>query len=306
MSLRISLLCLAVSFLLLPVCAQSTASYDGLVQEGNRQLQAGNLTDALAAGNQAIALDRGRWQGYALAGGALMNLKRYEEAADSLSKAIDRAPSDKQAALRELRKQCALSEAGTGVSQTLPKVETPPKAATSATQAEIVLWKSIESSSNQTDFQEYLKQYPNGTFAGLAQVHLSQLQAEDSRRKQQEEELGKQRAAIAKSIYNAGASFIVNYEGLITNSIAEGKLTITPNGVVYSGEGKPPHHAFSASCADLTWSKGGRGTVRFLLKSTNVKISLFPRNHAEESESVVADPQNEVLKTLQAYCGERN
>jgi hypothetical protein len=32
----------------------------------------------------------------------LTNLKRYEEAADTLSKAIERAPEPKQAALRDL------------------------------------------------------------------------------------------------------------------------------------------------------------------------------------------------------------
>jgi hypothetical protein len=48
MMLRISLLCLALSFSLPPVCAQSTQSYDSLVQEGNRQLQAGNLRSLCA------------------------------------------------------------------------------------------------------------------------------------------------------------------------------------------------------------------------------------------------------------------
>ena len=41
-----------------------------------------------------------------------MNLKRYEEAADQLSQAIQHAPDSKQPGLRDLRKQCLLAESG--------------------------------------------------------------------------------------------------------------------------------------------------------------------------------------------------
>ena len=41
-----------------------------------------------------------------------------------------------------------------------------------ADQAEIVFWESIRNSTNRADFEEYLKQYPNGTFAGLARNRL--------------------------------------------------------------------------------------------------------------------------------------
>jgi hypothetical protein len=36
----------------------------------------------MASGEAAIKMNADRWEGYALAGGALMNLKRYEEAAE--------------------------------------------------------------------------------------------------------------------------------------------------------------------------------------------------------------------------------
>ena len=36
------------------------------------------------------------------------------------------------------------------------------------TQAEIVLWKSIESANSPADFQAYLSQYPDGAFTVLA------------------------------------------------------------------------------------------------------------------------------------------
>jgi tol-pal system protein YbgF len=132
------------------------------------QLQAGSAEQAVSSGRSAIKMSAGRWEGYALAGGALMNLKRYEEAADTLSKAIERAPEAKQPALRDLRRQCLLAESGS------PAVANAPAQATATSQAEVVLWKSIENSGNLADFQSYLDRYPQGAFAVLAQRHLAE------------------------------------------------------------------------------------------------------------------------------------
>jgi Protein of unknown function (DUF1566) len=94
-------------------CAAHAASdYDAFIAQGNALLQAGNADQALNSGEAAIKLRADRWEGHALAGGALMNLKRYEDAADALSRAIDRAPESKQPALRDQRRQCLLAESG--------------------------------------------------------------------------------------------------------------------------------------------------------------------------------------------------
>lgn len=90
--------------------AQTISSYDALIQQGNTQLKAGNADQALSVGQSAVKIDADRWEGYTLIGGALMKLKRNEEGADALSKAIDRAPEDKQHPLRDLRRQCLASE----------------------------------------------------------------------------------------------------------------------------------------------------------------------------------------------------
>jgi tetratricopeptide (TPR) repeat protein len=92
--------------------AQAAPDYDAFITQGNALLKAGNAVQALNAGEGAIKFRADRWEGYALAGGALMNLKRYEDAADALSKAIDRAPDSKQPALRDQRRQCLLAESG--------------------------------------------------------------------------------------------------------------------------------------------------------------------------------------------------
>jgi hypothetical protein len=104
------LACLGLLSLIVCAVAQSSPDYDALVQQGKAQLQAGNNDAALASANAAIKLDTTRWQAYAVAGGALINLKRYEEAADQFGHAIDKAPEGKQAGLRDLRRQCLSAE----------------------------------------------------------------------------------------------------------------------------------------------------------------------------------------------------
>jgi tetratricopeptide (TPR) repeat protein len=150
--------------------AQANSQYDQLVQIGKSQLQAGNADQALASGEAAVKLDPERWEAHALAGGALMNLKRYEEATDHLSRAIELAPAEKQTGLRNLRKQCVLAEGGVS-----PAAPAPQPVTVATTQAEIVLWKSIENSSRQSDFDTYLQQYPKGAFVSLAHSHITEL-----------------------------------------------------------------------------------------------------------------------------------
>ena len=127
-------LCLALA--LMAGASNSSAraapgGYDALITQGNALLQAGSDDQALNSGEAAIKIKADRWEGYALAGSALMHLKRYEDAADALSKAIDRAPESKQHALRDLRRQCLLAESGypaaasTSVPATTSQAEAP-------------------------------------------------------------------------------------------------------------------------------------------------------------------------------------
>jgi len=104
---RIALVIVLLGWFACNACfAQVTANYDGLVQEGKAQLQAGNNDAALASANAAIQLDATRWEAYAVAGGALINLKRCSEAETELNEAITRAPEAKQSGLVGLVQQC--------------------------------------------------------------------------------------------------------------------------------------------------------------------------------------------------------
>jgi len=92
--------------------APVTLDYDTTIKQGTALLQTGSGDLALASGEAAIRAAPGRWEGHALLGRSLLSLKRYEPAADSLSKAIELAPQSEQPALRDLRRQCLLAEAG--------------------------------------------------------------------------------------------------------------------------------------------------------------------------------------------------
>jgi tetratricopeptide (TPR) repeat protein len=281
-----------------PGFAQATDKYETLVQTGKGQLQAGDAGQALASGEKAIKLSPGRWEAYALAGGALMNLKRYEDAADRFSKAIDLAPEGKQSGLRELRKQCALAEAGVGT-PTTPISPTTSAPVASTTQAEVVVWKSIENSASITDFQAYLNQYPNGAFASMAQAHIDQIQSQE---KQREDSIRAQQAAqqsAREQVWEAGVTFKVdhNHGGLKQWMGADGTLNISPRGVAYSEAGKFPDHKFSAPCSDITWSTTIGPGVRIDVRSTKVGWRLSPYGDKQQLDLI--------FQTLTRYCGSR-
>jgi hypothetical protein len=82
-------------------------------------------------------------------------------------------PFSAQQTLRELRRQCLVAEPGRASSSGAESA--PSSAASAPTQAEIVLWKTIEHSETPQDYEAYLKQYPNGAFTALANAHLQQL-----------------------------------------------------------------------------------------------------------------------------------
>jgi tetratricopeptide (TPR) repeat protein len=173
-SAKIPIRCVVCLLIVSIAWAQEKPGYDAVVQKGKTQLQAGRADLALASGEAAIQMDADRWEGYALAGGALMNLQRYEEAVDKISRAVDRAPEAKQTALRDLQRQCLLAESG-------PSPATRATVQATTTQAEIVLWKSIENSTKLEDFESYLKQYPQGAFSILARRRLAEAERERQR-----------------------------------------------------------------------------------------------------------------------------
>ena len=84
MARNLSRLLIVLLTVLPPALSQTmqdaVSNYNALIQQGKAQLQAGSNDAALASANAAVKLDTARWEAYAVAGGALINLKRCDEA----------------------------------------------------------------------------------------------------------------------------------------------------------------------------------------------------------------------------------
>jgi uncharacterized caspase-like protein len=59
-------------------------------------------------------------------------------------------------------------------------IQPSPPASLPAANAELVFWQSISSSATAADFEEYVRKYPNGQFAGLARNRLAALRLSPS------------------------------------------------------------------------------------------------------------------------------
>jgi tetratricopeptide (TPR) repeat protein len=253
---------IACSLISTVALAQAGPDYDSLVQKGKTQLQSGRADLALVSASEAIKQNADRWEAYALAGGALMNLKRHEEAADKLSEAIKRAPESKQTTLRDLRRQCLLSE--TEARPGAPKDAVQP----ATTQAEIVLWKSIENSSNPADFQSYLNQYPRGAFVVLAERHLAE---------------AKERAAQLPVETPLFQGTLVRQGNLIFLAIARPTFSATPFYMV-TLNGEPAFVAY------WSWKRKTEGLIFFLQNKIVVRSGSGSREFSASDVVAISPP----------------
>jgi tetratricopeptide (TPR) repeat protein len=64
---------------------------------------------------------------------------------------------------------------------------------------ELTFWKSIKNSTDIEDFREYLKEYPQGRFAGLARNHIKRLEAAETERQRQREAQARKEAENRQS-----------------------------------------------------------------------------------------------------------
>ena len=156
--------------------ATPSPAYDEKVAKARASLKANDARAALAASQEAIALDDKRWEAYVSAAGAYSSQLLYDDAIGMLQAALTRAPEDRKPSIRN-----ALAETRRALSAPSPQaagaVPLPSPASPGAppTQAEIVLWKSIEKSNSTADFLAYLNAYPNGAYAPLARSRASAL-----------------------------------------------------------------------------------------------------------------------------------
>ena len=173
---RACLIALCLS-LFAPTGGSQATNYDHLVSQAQADLKAGNTAQALTESQEAIASAPSRWEAYVVAGGALQVEKQYDKAIDAFTHALKLAPQAKQAAVQGLLEKSKTAQA-TAHTTPAPAI-TPstsavqPASESSVSQAEVVLWKTIQDSTNPSDFQAYLQQYPKGAFAALARKAMA-------------------------------------------------------------------------------------------------------------------------------------
>jgi hypothetical protein len=160
----------------LSLCHAQPSSYDDAVARARALITGKKLAEAVTVSEQAIALDEKRWEAYVTAAAAYSAQQLYDDAIGMLQMALGRVPQEKKQQIRD-----AISEARRqintprDVSQRPTVPFGPPAAPAPPTQAEIVLWKSIENSTQSGDYQAYLDAYPNGTYAAIARRRLEQV-----------------------------------------------------------------------------------------------------------------------------------
>jgi hypothetical protein len=156
-------------------------SYESLVAKARSLINEKKPQEAVTQSEAAIQLDDKRWEAYVTAASAYSEQQLYDDAIGMLQMALARAPEDKKALVRSAITESRQHLSAGGTLQ--PNSERAQPAAGGSptptpTQAEIVLWKSIEDSNKEEDFQGYLDRYPNGTYASLATARVNKLEAE--------------------------------------------------------------------------------------------------------------------------------
>src|SRR5580704_7710886 len=159
--------------------------YDQLISAARTLVQDQKQADAIQLCETAAHLDPNRWEAYQLEGSILALQKHYADAVPLLQKALERAPQDRKATLQQALNQARAAGAP-------PQTGAATSASPAPTQAEIVLWKTIENSNNMDDFRAYLRQYPNGTFAPLANSKLQNFEEQQRQAALHTEELNRQ------------------------------------------------------------------------------------------------------------------
>lgn len=187
-----------------------SAGYDALVARARTLIAERRPQEAVTVSEQAIALNERRWEAYVTAASGYSAQHLYDDTIGMLQTALAHAPDEKKQAIRE-----AISEARRQLAaQSNPSpVVSPPSSAQAApattTQAEAVLWKSIENSTRAEDYQGYLSKYPDGTFAPVAKARLDAItskQADETAQQQKEKNSNLVGSGWQGTVGNQGAT----------------------------------------------------------------------------------------------------
>jgi len=141
----------------------------------------------------------------------------------------------------------------------------PLPASATPTQAEVVIWKSIENSTRVEDFRAYIQKYPDGAFSTLALARVEKLEADamaketEDKNKREEEE---RQAEIRKYTFPV----VHHHRSVLTR--CWGHLQLTADGAIYRGS----EHNVTFSKTNVVYidERSGAACLRFhLMDGTN-------------------------------------
>lgn len=162
----------AIGVVVLCTTAFSADTYDSLIAQVGPALAAKQYSNAVSLAKKAIAMDPARLEGYVGAARGYDALGLFDDEIGTLQQGFAHAPAEKKQLVRDAIAQAQQKMTTGNVSPALPFPGSP-----APTQAEIVLWKTIENSQNPQDFQAYLESYPSGTFVPLARQRIGSIEA---------------------------------------------------------------------------------------------------------------------------------
>jgi len=147
----------------------------------------GNLDAAKIAFERGLAIDPSDGRAEYYLADTLVKMKQGNDALPHYATAMGLAPNAKQgieaeAALRKLLSAIVAARAA---------------AKAQAAQAETALWQAMQNSGSVPDYRAYLRRYPNGIYAPLANARIDALNAEADRKQHAASEEQRRLAAIA-------------------------------------------------------------------------------------------------------------
>lgn len=191
-----------------PAARPAASSYDESVAKARAFLKDNKFKEALEASEQAIKIDDKRWEAYVTAATAYSSQGLMDDAIGMLQQSLVRAPQDRKPLIRdaiaETRKAMAVAAAQPATGAT--PAAAAPDAGASPTQAEIVLWKSIENSKTAADFSGFLSAYPDGIYAPVAKARLTAINDASKTPQQKVADLVSQVVKLTNNVNVGGAT----------------------------------------------------------------------------------------------------
>jgi len=228
------------------VVAQTRAqspTYNDLIAKARTLLADRKPQEAIEQSEAAIKLDDKRWEAYVTAASGYSAQKLYDDAIGMLQMALPRAPTERKQLVRDAITEARQLSSGGAVANAGGGGPQPSggSSAGSPTQAEVVLWKTIENSTRVEDFRGYIERYPNGTYASVAASRIARLDADNAiAAKATAAENERKRLEAEKQAENQKYTFpVAHLHARLTfsgNPGCYGHLRITPDGISYEGE----------------------------------------------------------------------